>query len=599
MKSLTALWKQVASEVGDLCNVSTIRDYKTVAERFEHEGTSFLTITLTDFGKDFERSLDRGRIADDCFMGFSRCSGLPRFLGGFLQQVFDRKTGVLLDHPNKDSIFALRQLTLMFGKIELPCSDARNARALRKYVECEQDVREGDRTLDPSLLKDFGRVALQLFGDVMASVDLAVYRMTLVPKHGSGATADKLRGNAKFSQAEWTTRLERYFPYGEYAIPNWRFYYLLESVDFLEPGDERPVQVKLVPKTLKTPRVIAVEPTCMQYAQQALLDLIVPSLESDRKVGPMIGFKDQGPNRLMAEEGSRTGGLSTIDLSEASDRVSNLHVRALVQHFPHLMGALDACRSRKADVPGHGVYSLAKFASMGSAVCFPMEAMVFLTIALMGVMRHRNLGPGYDVSRLHGQVRVYGDDIIVPTDCVLSVIDLLEAFSLKVNLGKSFWTGKFRESCGAEFFDGRDVSITRVRSDLPSSLDDVDKVIATVSLRNRLYEAGLWRSAFWLDAGIEPLLAGRYPYVGPDSPLLGRRSFVGFDTHRQSPRLHAPQVKGYVVSPKPRPSKATGEGALLKWFLKRGDEPFADRDHLVRSGRPEAVCIKLRWASPV
>ncbi len=599
MKSLTALWKQVAAEVGDLCNVSTIRDFKTVAERFEHEGTSFLTITLTDFGKDLERSLDRGRIADDCFAGFARHSGLPRFLGGFLQRVFDRKTGFLLSDPCKDSIYAIRQLTLMFGKIELPCSDARNARALRKYIECEQDVREGDRTLDPSLLQDFGRVALQLFGDVMSAVDLAVYQQALLPKHGSGATADKLRGNAKYSQAEWTTRLERYFPYGEYAIPNWRFYYLLESVDFLEPEDERPVKVTLVPKTLKTPRVIAIEPTCMQYAQQALLDLIVPCLESDRKVGPMIGFKDQGPNRLMAEEGSRTGGLSTIDLSEASDRVSNLHVRTLVQHFPHLLGALDACRSRKADVPGHGVHSLAKFASMGSAVCFPMEAMVFLTIAIMGVMRHRSLGPSTDVRRLHGQVRVYGDDIIVPTDCVNSVIELLEAFSLKVNLGKSFWTGKFRESCGAEFYDGRDVSITRVRQQLPSSLNDVDKVIATVSLRNRLYEAGLWRSAFWVDRGIEPLLAGRYPYVGPDSPLLGRVSFVGFDAHRQHPGLHAPQVKGYVVCPKPRASMATGEGALLKWFLKRGDEPFADRNHLVQFGRPEAVCIKLRWASPV
>jgi phage FluMu protein gp41 len=599
VKSLKQLWEVVAKELGSLCHVSTIRDIKTVANRLEHEGLSFLTITLPDFGKDFEKSLDRGRIADDQFPGFSRGGGLPRFLGGFLQLVFDSKTGFLLDVPCKDSIFAIRQLTLMMGKISLPCSDARVERALLKYVECEQEVRKGDRTLDRDLFEQFGQVALVLFGDVFADVDLAAYSGELVPRHGPGATADRLRGNSKFDQREWTDRLEKYFPYGEYSIPNWRFSYLLDPVNFLEPGAERPVKVITAPKTLKTPRIIAVEPTCMQYAQQALMERLVRNLEVDHLVAPMIGFGDQLPNRRMAELGSIDGSLATLDLSEASDRVSNQHVRQLVRHFPHLSGALDACRSRKADVPGHGVLRLAKFASMGSAVCFPVEAMVFLTIVVMGIMRHRNLRSARAIKSLKGQVRVYGDDIVIPTDCVDSVIEYLEAFSLKVNLDKSLWTGKFRESCGAEFYDGRDVSITRVRQEFPTSLKDATKVIATVSLRNRLYEAGLWESAFWIDSWMEPLLGGNYPYVDPDSPVLGRVSFLGYDTQRISPNTHSPQVKGYVVHSTPRASKVSGEGALLKWFLKRGDEPFADRDHLVRSGRPKSVDIRLRWARAV
>ncbi len=599
MKSLTQLWEQVAIETGNLCHVSTTRDYKTVTRRLEHEGLSFLTITLPDFGKDFEKSLDQGRIADDQFPGFSRSGGLPRFLGGFLQQVFDLKTGFLLDVPSSDAIFSVRQLTLMMGKISLPCSDARNRSALQKYVECEQEVRNGDRNLPGHLLDEFGKVSLVLLGDVFADVDLAAYSGELVPKHGPGSTADGLRGNAKFDQREWTDRLEKYFPYGEYSIPNWRFSYLLDPVNFLEPGTERPVKVILVPKTLKTPRIIAVEPTCMQYAQQALLERLVRNLEVDDIVAPLIGFGDQDPNRRMAELGSVDGSLATLDMSEASDRVSNQHVRQLVRHFPHLSGALDACRSRKADVPGFGVIRLAKFASMGSAVCFPFEAMVFLTIVTMGIMRHRNLRSARDMRRFAGQVRVYGDDIVIPTDCVDSVIDLLETFGLKVNLGKSFWTGKFRESCGAEYYDGRDVSITRVRQELPASRKDVTKVIATVSLRNRLYEAGLWHSAYWIDEWMEPLLGGHYPRVGPESPLLGRVSFLGYDFQRLSPDTHAPQAKGYVVSSKPPPSRVSGEGALTKWFLKRGDEPFADRDHLVRSGRPKSVDIRLRWAHVV
>lgn len=599
MKSLLQLWEQIASELGDLCHVSTSRDNQTVTARVEHEGLSFLTITLPDFGKDFEKSLDSGQICDDQFPGFARTGGLPRFLGGFLRNVFDYKSGLLLDDPCKDSIFSIRQLTLLMGKIALPCSDARVERALLKYIECEQEVRQGDRTLDPNLLEEFGQVSLVLFGDVFAQVDLAAYQGELVPKHGPGATADKLRGNSKFDQTEWTTRLEEHFPYGEYSIPSWRFSYLLEPVNFLEPGAERPVKVITVPKTLKTPRIIAVEPTCMQYTQQALMEKLVRGLERDSLVSPMIGFGQQEPNRRMAELGSRSGSLATLDLSEASDRVSNQHVRRMVRHFPHLHGALDACRSRKADVPGHGVIRLAKFASMGSAVCFPVEAMVFLTIAVMGIMRHRSLRHARDIRSLHGQVRVYGDDIIIPTDCVDSVIDLLEAFSLKVNVSKSLWTGKFRESCGAEFYDGRDISITRVRQTFPSSRKETTKVIATVSLRNRLYEAGLWRSAFWIDTWMEPLLGGNYPYVMPDSPVLGRVSFCGYDTQRLDPFTHTPQVKGYVVKAQPPASKVSGEGALLKWFLKRGEEPFADRDHLVRSGRPKSVDIRLRWARSV
>lgn len=600
MKSLTELWLRVSVELGALCYVSTTRDYKTVASRVEHEGLSFLTISLTDFGRDFEKSLAQSYVGHDLFVGFQRKGGLPRFLGGFLDLVFDRSTGRLLDNPSIDSIYSIRQLTLMFGKIALPCSEARERRAILKFLECEQDIRRSDRNISISLLERFANMSLRLFGDVLASVDSDVYSGTLTPKHGPGATADRLRGNAKFDQVEWTRRLERVFPYGDNAMPNWRFNYLLDAVDILEPGAERPVRVITVPKTLKTPRIIAIEPTCMQYMQQAVMERLVELLEGDKTLSGMIGFTDQTPNQSLACESSADGSLATLDLSEASDRVSNQHVRLLCRHFPHFGEALDATRSRKADVPGHGVIRLAKFASMGSALCFPVEAMVFLTIIFLALeAEHRRRFTREEIRSFSGRVRVYGDDIIIPVRSMPIVTEYLEAFGLKVNLGKSFGTGKFRESCGKEYYDGTDVSIVRVRNVLPSSRSDSDKVIASVSLRNRFYEAGLWQSSRWMDSWIDPLLGGRYPYVSSDSPVLGRVSYLGYDTQRLCPNTHVPQVKGYVVSSKPRPSLVSGEGALLKWFLKRGDEPFADRDHLSRSGRPDAVSTKLRWARSV
>lgn len=598
MKSLTELWICLSQELGMGCQVDTSRDIKTVTSRVEHEGLSFLTITLADVGKDIQKCLDQGHVGHDQFRGFSRTGRLPRFLGGFFDLVFDRRSGRLLDEPSIDSIFALRQLTLLFAKILLPCTLARNEKAIESFLECESDIRRSDRTISHELIEEFKRMSLLIFGDVMSETATAIYDGSIQPRHGPGATADRLRGNAKFDLSSWTQRLEEVFPYGENAIPNWRFNYRLDPVDICEPGREQPVKVTLVPKTLKTPRIIAIEPTCMQFMQQAIMEKIVECLETDSTVRGMVGFQDQTPNQRMAKDGSIDGSLATIDLSEASDRVSNQHVRAMVSSFPWLAKGLDATRSRKADVPGKGVIRLAKFASMGSALCFPIEAMVFTTIVFMGLQKsQRRQFSRSDIKSYAGKVRVYGDDIIVPVDGLSHVVGMLESFGLKVNYGKTFGIGKFRESCGRDYYSGTDVTPVRVRHVFPSRRESVTEVIAAVSLRNRLYEAGLWKTAFWMDEWIRPLLGGRYPYVSPESPVLGRVSFLGFDNQRMNTYTHQPQVKGWVVHSIIPHSKVSGEGALLKWFLKRGDEPFADRNHLERSGRPKSVGIRLRWAN--
>lgn len=599
MKSLIVLWREVLKELSTWCCASTTLDLKRAESRLEHEGLSFLTITLPAFAKDFERGLELGRIGPNLFTGFQHRGMSPLFLSGFMDQVFDRRSGYLLDNPSKDSIFAIRQLTLMFGKIQIPCSDTRISDAFSRFVESESIVTAAQEVISDELLEAFSRTALRVWAQPLSNVDRKVYEGELVPRHGPGATADRVRGNAKFDQTVWHERLESYFPYGEYAIPSWRYSYLTSRVDYREPGMETPVRVIAVPKTLKTPRIIALEPVCMQYTQQAILEALVPELERTIHLSSQfVGFSDQTPNQEMAREGSLSGNLATLDLKDASDLVSNRLVRLLLARHPHLRDAVDACRSRNADVPGHGVISLSKFASMGSALCFPVEAMVFATICLIGIAQQRSgtSVPSYALLKsLCGQVRVYGDDIIVPADCAVSVTKALEDFGLRVNQGKSFRNGKFRESCGKEYYDGRDVSITRVRRIFPSSRKCVPEVESLVSLRNQLYLAGLWKTCRWLDTQIVKILP-HYPAVATTSPVLGRYSFLGYDSVRSHAELQVPLVRGYVVRHTLPASKASGEGALLKWFLKRGNEPFADRDHLERTGRPQSVDIKLRWA---
>jgi hypothetical protein len=79
----------------------------------------------------------------------------------------------------------------------------------------------------------------------------------------------------------------------------------------------------------------------------------------------------------MAKEGSVSGEIATIDLSDASDRVSLALVEELFGFNPGFLRFLKLSRSPFAQLPGGELVLLNKFASMGSALTFPVEAMVF------------------------------------------------------------------------------------------------------------------------------------------------------------------------------------------------------------------------------
>lgn len=586
----------------------TRRDLRTAERRFEHEGWSFFTITLPAFGKSFEEALEERWVTDSSFPGWARESSpsgrmeLPKFLGGLLRLVFEPRTGALREDANVLAIRSIRQLTLMFGKMLLECSEERRAAAVHEYLMCENELYRHESVVhsDNSLRDDFQRVSCLLFGEYLFNdLERDLWdRERVNPKHGPGATVDKLSGNAKFDQSVWPRRLQEFFPWEEFLAVNSSFHGELESViQFVEPGAEEPVKVISVPKTLKTPRIIAIEPTVMQYIQQALMALIVDGLNENNYLRQFIGIDDQTPNQRMARKGSRDGSLATLDMSEASDRVSNWLVEDLFSSHPYLNGAVQACRSTHANVDGE-VIKLTKFASMGSALTFPVEAMVFLTIIFIGIEKELNARfTRSDLERFVGQVRVYGDDIIVPVDYVRSVIGCLEAFSLKVNRRKSFWTGKFRESCGKEYYGDEDVSIVRVRRVFPSSRTDAAEAISMVSLRNQLYFAGYWQTCKWLDEEIRGVLR-YFPVVLPSSPALGRHSFLGFEYEGLSRTTHAPLVKAWRPNSKIPSNKLDGHGALLKCLGKNSDLPFADPGHLERSGRPPVVNIKLGDCSP-
>jgi len=149
MKSQILLFlQQVLTDVGTWCNVSTTRDFKTISDRVEHEGLSYLMITLPEFGKEFEKALAQGQVSAEMFVGYGKMklptddAYLPAFLGGFLSLVFNPFDGTLRDLPDLFAIRAIRQITLMFAKVKLPTSEKRTQEALDRYVACDVELRK-------------------------------------------------------------------------------------------------------------------------------------------------------------------------------------------------------------------------------------------------------------------------------------------------------------------------------------------------------------------------------------------------------------------------------------------------------------------------
>jgi hypothetical protein len=313
----------------------------------------------------------------------------------------------------------------------------------------------------------------------------------------------------------------------------------------------------------------------MQYAQQGLKRELY-ELIGRGPLSKVLGFQDQERNRRMAKSASIHQDLATLDLSEASDRVHWYLVYEILKDWPHLWDFVWNTRSRSADVPFYGVLPLQKFASMGSALTFPIEAIVFTTISVAAIEQtvHHRL----QVGDLPGRVSVYGDDIIVPVNTVDSVIEWLEHFGAKVNRRKSFWNGKFRESCGAEFYGGTDVSVVRMRSELPSSRSDAAEIAGLVDFRNRAYKAGLWSVVKEIDSGLDDLI--HLPYasaVSEEADAYLHLAAFALGPHRKrrwNSALQRYEIKVPVLVARNVKYRVDGESGLLEWFhdaLRRDD----------------------------
>jgi len=116
-------------------------------------------------------------------------------------------------------------------------------------------------------------------------------------------------------------------------------------------------------------------------------------------------------------------------------------------------------RARRCSIDGDE-FSYTAFATMGSALCFPVQTVIFLSIC-KGVQWYWNCvlsrsRPGHskEARRVNPKIFVFGDDIICDTAIAPHVVDALEALGLKVNRDKTSLGTTVKESCGEWVING-------------------------------------------------------------------------------------------------------------------------------------------------
>ncbi len=496
MKRPTMLVEAILRNAEIDLDLSVERDVATIRRRCEHEGLSFLTIVLPTLSDALEQGLESGLLS--CPTAFSRHGSLPRLLGGFFRRVF-ALDGSLLDDACPYAVKYIRQICRFFKKLKKGCSPLREQAAAEHFVEVEAELRMMTAHVER---KDF--LLDTISGIIWSQVFPEVDPLDLVCHHGPGATAERLGSNERFRIRNWNSRSELLFPSDLHCYPNYRLAAevgstgkeigCVEGVDFLDIKDEPSVRVVFVPKTQLTPRVIAIEPSHVQYMQQSLKDYVYRILETHRLTKNSIRFSRQDFNQRLAYSGSIDRRLATLDLKDASDRV-HLHLVQRIFKTSGILEYLEDCRSVHATLPDSRNIVLSKFASMGSAMCFPVEAMVFYTLAQCAMHQLDGTRPtSSSIRRYSSMIDIYGDDIIVPVEYADVVVRYLESYALKVNVNKSFSKGNFRESCGADYFKGVPVNPVYARK-VPhdNSRDwEADDVMSWNATADHFYIRGQW-----------------------------------------------------------------------------------------------------------
>jgi hypothetical protein len=407
---------------------STRSDYR-YGQRLLCRGPQSLIVELSRIKRCVDQGLVTGFIPD--FQSLLS----THYLKEILSSVFTDE-GSLRHNAHTCDIFYLRQFLAILSRLSFPIDpqvEAKTALSFHQRQLLLQDVEPNadEKDLADSLLHDL--------------------RFSKIFRHGPGAVNDGSIGLEKWSllrnaQAPW-----------EDSFREWPFF----SEEKFSIGPILPPRLTFVPKDARGPRAICVESKELMFMQQGYMSDLYRHIESHPATRGLINFVDQDVNRTM----SARADMATIDLADASDRVSAGFIDSL---FPrHISHELATLRSRYYTYKGVS-RPLHAFATMGSALCFPVESLAFWVVAQATTW-----------ARTRGQVYTYGDDVIVPVDAYPHVLRRFRQLGWVPNSMKCCRLTPFRESCGLDTYSGVDVSVVKPRQLFGLNTRHVDSILAT------------------------------------------------------------------------------------------------------------------------
>lgn len=583
------------------------RDCSRLRALIANRGLGFATLDLPSLDKVLLHGLETGslHLKGPLTSRVSKRCKVPKFLSGLWLSIFDNN-GCLRGDASESAIFFLRQIACFGKKIVQKCSNDVILKSLGDFYETDESLRpielwwfDWEGRLDypsslsfsddlvgyPSSLSDPD--GEQLSSDLqrlervadLISTTLGYYdpyaftgaghksewrdeRSPVAFKHGPGAVADQSWKHSKYAFKNWPSVLQDYFPFDAFAS---------HCYDVSQMPDSELTISKIidVPKTADKPRLIASEPNCHQWTQQITRNWLDYRF-TNSWVGKFIDLHDQGKSQILVKKSSLDRHLCTVDLSSASDRLS---AWVVLRFFRKNKSFLEHIRAHRTNytMDTHGIrrepYLMNKFATQGTAVTFPIQSLVFLACALAVSFDKKNICVE-DIKDLIGQVRTYGDDILLPSRGYERLCNLLEYLELKVNKDKSFHKGFFRESCGMDCYRGYDVTPCKPQLLSPSGPESYRSLVDTV---NNLWLKGCWHASSTLER--LTLRGIRIPIKSIDSGVFGLSSFLGERVlhlkTRWNPNLHREEYLAHRLESRVKKSQPEDTSPFFQYIVER------------------------------
>jgi hypothetical protein len=449
---------------------------------------------------------------------------------------------------------AIYQLSYAFKKLLGPYNNEVLSKQLAEFKEVDYELKFYDYLSEPL------RAITARARDIVTHVCNGLNPFdpdqagSFLPRPGPGATNTPLKKSERFVAHSDYLNISDVFDMREWYEPpfspprsfaiEWGGVVSKNVIRQHKTADAKPLNIqdvatsrfKFVPKTNAKARGICIEENEVQWLQQALRSALVARIESHPLTKGQVNFTSQSINRIMALEASGTKEWATLDMSSASDRISRSLVSFLFGRNKPLLNAILAVSTEVVELPVNGdgdveMFPINKIAPMGSAICFPIMALVHFS--LIKAILELSVVP-QDLTR---EVYVYGDDIIVRTKCVQAIYDYLPLYGMKFNEEKSFSQSHFRESCGLHAYEGTEV--TPVRFKIAHNHLRTSEIPGLLRLEEALYNKGYQRTASRIRIavqrwGIEHGIWNYYP-VDPSSSLFGfYRKEANIDTFLKS-----------------------------------------------------------------